>query len=195
MFTGLVETTGVVTALAPSPSGGTRLSLRSPLYQGCAIGDSVAHNGCCLTVAALEGETASFDLLAETLRCTNLGELRPGDRVNLERSLLPTTRLGGHFVTGHVDTAGIVRRLEPAGADHRLEVEAPADFLRLVVPKGCLAVDGISLTVGEVTDRSLALWIIPHTLAATNLRDRRPGDRVNLESDLLAKYAAKLLGR
>ena len=195
MFTGLVETTGVVTALDPTSAGGTRLTVRSPLYAGCAVGDSVAHNGCCLTVATLDGDLAGFDLLAETLRCTNLGDLRPGDAVNLERSLLPTTRLGGHFVTGHVDTAGSVRRLEPAGPDHRLEIGAPPDFLRLVVPKGCVAVDGISLTVGEVTDSGFTLWIIPHTLAATNLAGRRPGDRVNLESDLLAKYAAKLLGR
>lgn len=195
MFTGLVETTGAVVALEPTSAGGVRLTARSPLYAGCQVGDSVAHNGCCLTVAAREGDTAAFDLLAETLRCTNLGDLRPGDAVNLERSLLPTTRLGGHFVTGHVDTTGVVRRLEPRGADRLLEIEAPADFLRLVVPKGCVAVDGISLTVGEVTASGFTLWIIPHTLGATNLGGRRPGDRVNLESDLLAKYAAKLLGR
>lgn len=195
MFTGLVETMGVVSALDPTPSGGFRLTSRSPLHAGCTVGDSIAHNGCCLTVARLEGDLAAFDLLAETLRCTNLGDLRPGDRVNLERSLLPSTRLGGHFVTGHVDTTGTVRRLDPAGADHRLEVAAPPDFLRLIVPKGCVAVDGISLTVGEVSDSGFTLWIIPHTLAATNLAGRRPGDRVNLESDLLAKYAAKLLGR
>ncbi len=195
MFTGLVETTGAVVALDPTSAGGVRLTARSPLYRGCAVGDSVAHNGCCLTVAALDGDTAAFDLLAETLRCTNLGDLRPGHAVNLERSLLPTTRLGGHFVTGHVDTTGVVRRLEPRGADRLLEIEAPADFLRLVVPKGCVAVDGISLTVGEVAASGFTLWIIPHTLAATNLGARHPGDRVNLESDLLAKYAAKLLGR
>jgi riboflavin synthase len=195
MFTGLVETTGKVAGLAPSPDGGTRLSVISPLYRDCAVGDSVAHNGCCLTVATREGDIASFDLLAETLRCTNLGDLTPGDTVNLERSLLPTTRLGGHFVTGHVDTTGTLVRLEPRGADRLLEVAAPSDFLRLVVPKGCVAVDGISLTVGEVRADSFDLWIIPHTLGATNLGRRRAGDRLNLESDLLAKYAAKLLGR
>lgn len=195
MFTGLVETTGAVAALAPVPGGGVRLSLRSPLYAECAVGDSVAHNGCCLTVAARDGETAAFDLLAETLRCTNLGALRPGDRVNLERSLLPTTRLGGHFVTGHVDATGEVRRIEPRGADVRLEIAAPAELLRLVAPKGCLAVDGVSLTVGEVGPDFLSVWLIPHTLAATNLGGRRAGDRVNLEADLLARYAARLLGR
>ena len=195
MFTGLVETTGTVVALAPSAGGGARLAVRSPLYAGCAVGDSVAHNGCCLTVAALDGDLASFDLLAETLRCTNLGDLRPGARVNLERSLLPATRLGGHFVTGHVDAAGAVRRLEPRGDDHLLEVDAPPGLLRLVAPKGCLAVDGVSLTVGEVGPGGFTAWLIPHTLAATNLGDRRPGDRVNLEADLLARYAARLLGR
>ena len=195
MFTGLVETTGTVAELRPSPAGGARLSVRSALYAGCALGDSVAHNGCCLTVAALEGETASFDLLAETLRRTNLGAARPGDRLNLERSLLPSTRLGGHFVAGHVDAAAEVLRLEPAGPDRVLEVAAPPEVLRLLAPKGCVAVDGVSLTVGEVGPAGFTAWLIPHTLAATNLGDRRPGDRVNLEADLLARYAARLLGR
>jgi len=193
MFTGLVESTGRVLGLAPGPDGATLLRCSAPLYRGAAVGDSVAHNGCCLTIARLDGEEAEFHLLAETLRCTNLGDLRPGDRVNLERSLLPTTRLGGHFVTGHVDATGTVARLEPRGGDRLLEVSAPPETLRLVVPKGCLAVDGVSLTVAEVGPSSLTLWLIPHTLEATNLGARRAGDRVNLETDLLAKYAAKLL--
>ena len=195
MFTGLVESAGTVASLSPTPSGGTTLACRSPLYAGCKVGDSIAHNGCCLTVASVDGERATFDLLAETLRLTNLGDLRPGDPVNLERSLLPTTRLGGHFVTGHVDATGTVRLLEPRGADFLLRVEAPADFLRLVVPKGCLAIDGMSLTVAETGPAHLDVWIIPHTLQVTNLGRRKAGDRVNLESDLLAKYTARLLGR
>lgn len=195
MFTGLVESTGTVESLSPTPAGGRSLACRSPIYAGCQVGDSVAHNGCCLTVASVEGERATFDLLAETLRLTNLGDLRPGDQVNLERSLLPTSRLGGHFVTGHVDALGTIRLLEPRGADTLLRVEAPADFLRLVVPKGCLAIDGMSLTVSETGPSHLDVWIIPHTLQATNLGRRRPGDQVNLESDLLAKYTARLLGR
>ena len=193
MFTGLVESTGRVLGLTPGPGGSTLLRCASPLYREAAIGDSIAHNGCCLTVAAKSGDEAEFHLLAETLRCTNLGDLRSGDTLNLERSLLPTTRLGGHFVTGHIDTTGRVTRLEPRGGDRLLEITADPALLRLVVPKGCLAVDGVSLTVAEVTDRGFTLWLIPHTLAATNLGTRVTGDRVNLEADLLAKYAAKLL--
>ncbi len=193
MFTGLVESTGRFLGFAPGPEGSTLLRCAAPLYRETAVGDSVAHNGCCLTVARLEGETAEFHLLAETLRCTNLGDLRPGDRVNLERSLLPTTRLGGHFVTGHVDATGTVRKLEPRGGDRLLEVAAAPEILRHIVPKGCLAVDGVSLTVAEVGAEAFTLWLIPHTLEATNLGGRRAGDRVNLETDLLAKYAAKLL--
>ncbi len=193
MFTGLVESTGRVLGFAPGPAGATLLRCEAELYRGAAVGDSVAHNGCCLTIARLDGATAEFHLLAETLRCTNLGDLRPGDRVNLERSVLPTTRLGGHFVTGHVDATGSVRRLEVRGGDRLLEVAAAPEILRLVVPKGCLAVDGVSLTVAEVGPDAFALWLIPHTLEATNLGGRKAGDRVNLETDLLAKYAAKLL--
>ena len=194
MFTGLVESTGRVLELAPGPGGATLLRAESALYRGAAVGDSVAHNGCCLTVARIEGDRAEFHLLAETLRCTNLGDLRPGDAVNLERSLLPTTRLGGHFVTGHVDATGELLRLEPRGADRLLDIAAPPEVLRLVVPRGCLAVDGVSLTVAETGPGWFRIWLIPHTLAATNLGSRRAGDRVNLETDLLAKYAARLLG-
>jgi len=195
MFTGLVESAGTVESLTPSPSGGRILACRSALYVGSHVGDSIAHNGCCLTIASIAGDRATFDLLGETLRLTNLGDLRPGDTVNLERSLLPTTRLGGHFVTGHVDATGTVALLEPRGSDVLLRVEAPADFLRLVVPKGCLAIDGMSLTVAATGLGHLDVWIIPHTLQVTNLGARRPGQRVNLESDLLAKYTARLLGR
>ena len=195
MFTGLVESAGTVESLSPTPSGGRTLTCRSSLYVGCQPGDSIAHNGCCLTVASVSGDRASFDLLAETLRLTNLGDLRPGDPVNLERSLLPTTRLGGRFVTGHVDATGTIALLEPRGADVLLRVETTPEFLRLVVPKGCLAIDGMSLTVAETGPDHLDAWIIPHTLQVTNLGRRRPGDRVNLESDLLAKYTARLLAR
>ncbi len=195
MFTGLVESTGTVESLSPTPSGGRTLACRSKLYVGCQVGDSIAHNGCCLTVASASGDRATFDLLGETLRLTNLGDLQPGSIVNLERSLLPTTRLGGHFVTGHVDVTGKILILEPRGADVLLRVEAPAEFLRQVVSKGCLSIDGMSLTVADTGPGHLDVWIIPHTLQVTNLAGRRPGDRLNLESDLLAKYTARLLGR
>jgi riboflavin synthase len=195
MFTGLVESTGTVTACSSTPSGGRTLTVRSKIYLEAKAGDSIAHNGCCLTVSNLQDDSATFDLLGETLRATNLGDLKSGDNINLERSLLPTTRMGGHFVTGHVDTTGTIQKIEPQGADILLRIEAPADFLRFVIPKGCLTVDGMSLTVAEVGSTYFDIWIIPHTLAVTNLSQRKPGQRVNLESDLLAKYTAKLLGR
>ena len=195
MFTGLVESTGMVTACSSTPSGGRTLTVRSKIYLDTKPGDSVAHNGCCLTVANIQADTATFDLLGETLRATNLGDLKSGDAVNLERSLLPTTRFGGHFVTGHVDTTGTIQKIEARGADVLLRIEAPSEFLRFVIPKGCLTVDGMSLTVSEVGSTYFDIWIIPHTLAVTNLSQRKPGQRVNLESDLLAKYTAKLLGK
>lgn len=193
MFTGIVERAVPVLDLSQTPIG-FRLTVEAgPLTEGSRPGDSIATNGCCLTATTLDGPTISFDLLAETLRATNLGDLAPGHLVNLERSVTPTTRLGGHFLTGHIDTTGLVTRWEPDGADYILEVEVPPGFERYVVPKGCIALDGISLTVGRVADRRFNVWIIPHTLAVTNLRQRQPGDRINLEFDLLAKYAEKLL--
>lgn len=193
MFTGLVESKARLVEWAKGPEGSHLLRAESFLYQEAQIGDSIAHNGCCLTLAQRAGNQAEFHLLAETLRCTNLGDCRPGSSLNLERSLLPTTRLGGHFVTGHIDATGEVRRLEAQGGDYLLEVAASPEIIKLVVPKGCLAVDGVSLTVAEVTASSFTLWLIPHTLEITNLGERKVGDRVNLETDLLAKYAAKLL--
>lgn len=195
MFTGLVHSTGEVVELSPRPLGGLRLTVQSRLLMSARVGDSIAHNGCCLTVTDPVGERASFDLLAETLRLTNLGELRVGDLVNLEPSLLPTDRLGGHFVTGHVDACGTIAFLGQDGADWRLDIDAPPVVLDLVVKKGCIAVDGMSLTVADLLPGGFRIWLIPHTLAVTNLARRQPGERVNLESDLLAKYAAKLLRR
>jgi riboflavin synthase len=193
MFTGLVHSAGQVVATTPRPHGGLRLTVRSPLFGASKPGDSIAHNGCCLTVTEPTAEQASFDLLAETLRLTNLGDLKVGDLVNLEPSLLPTDRLGGHFVTGHVDACGTIQFLGQDGADWRLDVAAPPELLALVVKKGCIAVDGMSLTVADLLPGGFRIWLIPHTLSVTNLAQRRAGDRVNLESDLLAKYAAKLL--
>ena len=135
----------------------------------------------------------TFDLLAETLARTNLGELAPGTPVNLERALAAQARLGGHFVQGHIDTASRVLAFEKVKADHRLEIALPKDFARYVVFKGSIAIDGISLTVAEVLDESFAVWIIPHTLAVTNLRARKAGESVNLEFDLLAKYVERIV--
>jgi len=195
MFTGLVQGAATVVALAPRDSDGARLTLSHPLLASARAGDSIATNGCCLTVVDPLGETAGFDLLAETLRLTNLGGLRAGDIVNIEPSLLPTDRLGGHFVTGHVDCVGSIAFLGREGADWKLDVAAPESFLRHVVRKGCVAVDGMSLTVADLIPGGFRIWLIPHTLEVTNLSRRRTGDRLNLESDLLAKYAEKLLGK
>lgn len=195
MFTGLVQGAARVVAVAAREKDGARLTLSHPLLASAKPGDSIATNGCCLTVVDPKGDEASFDLLAETLRLTNLGELRPGSVVNIEPSLLPTDRLGGHFVTGHVDGCGEVRFFGQDGADWRLDIAAPESFLRHVVRKGCVAVDGMSLTVADLIPGGFRLWIIPHTLEVTNLAARKTGDRVNLESDLLAKYAEKLLGQ
>lgn len=193
MFTGLVEETGTLLAFERS-SAGARLTLRAPLVCSDAqLGDSIAVNGCCLTVTAREGETLSFDLLAETLARTNLGQLEPGAPVNLERALAAHARLGGHFVQGHIDTTSEVLAFEPVGADYRLEIALPRDVAHYVAFKGSIAIDGISLTVAEVQPDRFVIWIIPHTLSVTNLRTKKAGDRVNLEFDLLAKYVERIL--
>ncbi len=195
MFTGLVQATGQVVSRDVLPSGATRLKLSSPLLASAELGASIAVNGCCLTVTSVQAEVASFDLLAETLRLTNLGDLQVGSTVNLEPSLRPTDRMGGHFVTGHIDACGTIAFFGADGADWRLDIDAPAGVYRHGVKKGCIAVDGMSLTVADVLPGGFRIWIIPHTLAVTNLAGRHAGQRVNLESDLLAKYAEKLLVR
>ena len=193
MFTGLVECTGVVTQRDLS-STGARLLVRAPqIAVDAQLGESIAVNGCCLTVAARTAEGVAFDLLGETLARTSLGDVAAGSAVNLERALPASGRLGGHFVQGHVDCASEVVSFAKEGADFRLEVALPAAFSRYVVSKGSIAVDGISLTVAEIRPASFVLWIIPHTREVTNLAARSLGERVNLEFDLLAKYVERLL--
>lgn len=196
MFTGLIEETGTVIAFAEAVDA-WKLTLEADRVVagngGIARGDSLAVNGCCLTVARIEGSQLGFDLLGETVRLTGFRQLEPGAGVNLERSLLPTTRMGGHFVSGHVDAVGTVAAAEPRGKDLYLRVEPPADFLKYLAYKGSIAIDGISLTVAEVDATGFAVWLIPHTLAVTNLADRKAGHVVNLEFDLLAKYCERLL--
>lgn len=196
MFTGLVEETGEVVSLEKTASGGVRLGISAPLIGPTAhLGDSIAVNGCCLTVSALDGTRLQFDLLQETLARTSLGTVRPGSLVNLERALAAGARLGGHFVQGHVDGTAEILRLEPSGADVRLQIALPPEGARYLVEKGSIAVDGMSLTVAEVGEDSFTIWIIPHTMEVTHLRSRRAGDRVNLEYDLLAKYVERMLER
>lgn len=201
MFTGLVETTGTVAAFTRGAAA-WRLELIAPALAspsvgsgqaGVALGDSVAVNGCCLTVAVLADGRIYFDVLEETRRLTNFSALAAGAKVNLERALAVGARLGGHFVTGHIDGTGVVEIFEPRGKDYYLRVRASAGGGRLLVVKGSVAVDGVSLTVAEVAGDAFAVWLIPHTLAATNLGGRRVGDAVNLEFDLLAKHVEKLL--
>ena len=197
MFTGIVEETGTVAGVRQTAAG-IQLTVRCRVTgRGLKLGDSVAVNGCCLTVvrqsARGRDKLVRFDLLRETWERTNLQFAAAGSLVNLERALAVGGRLGGHFVTGHVDGIGRITRWERAGADHVLDIAAPADVRRYVVFKGSIAVDGISLTVAGVTKTGFRLWIIPHTFAVTALRERQVGDAVNLEADLLGKYVDQLL--
>lgn len=195
MFTGLIEEVGTVVGL-PKNGDGNRLEIAAPTLAGrVRVGDSVAINGCCLTVASREGNQLRFDVLQESLARTNLKNLQPESGVNLELALTAGAHLGGHFVQGHVDCAAPILALEKKGADFRLEVELPPEFAQYVAPKGSIAVNGISLTVAEVLPKSFAVWIIPHTRAQTNLAQAKTGDLVNLEFDLLAKYVERMLHR
>jgi riboflavin synthase len=194
MFTGLVETIGEVLSRKGTDQGGVRFCVRASAIAGeVRLGDSVAVNGCCLTVSEKNGDVLSFDLLQETLARTSLGKAQIRGRVNLERALAAGGRLGGHFVQGHVDCTAAILGIEPSGADVRLEIALPAGGAQYFVPKGSIAVDGISLTVAELKESSFVVWIIPHTLAATNLGSRSAGDFVNLEYDVLAKYVERML--
>ena len=197
MFTGIVEEAGRVAAIEPGQTSIRLVVEASVTGRGVRLGDSIAVNGCCLTLVSSLGRAGkrrlAFDLLAETWRRTSIGNAKVGTLVNLERSLAVGDRIGGHFVTGHVDGTGVIRRWERDGRDHVLDIDAPADVRCYLVPKGSIAVDGISLTVAEVLPKGLRIWIIPHTLEVTALRERKAGDRVNLEADMLGKYVGKLL--
>ncbi|HTX66919.1 MAG TPA: riboflavin synthase [Opitutaceae bacterium] len=193
MFTGIVEEAGRVVAFRREPAAWKLVVAAERAGDSVAVGDSIAVNGCCLTVVDASGRELHFDVLEETRRLTNFAALRPGGLVNLERSLRFDGKVGGHFVTGHIDGVGTVEVFEPRGADHYLRVRGPAGSGRYLVHKGSVAIDGISLTIAEVDGEALAVWLIPHTIEVTNLRDKRVGDPVNLEFDLLGKYVEKLL--
>lgn len=198
MFTGIVEEAGVVESIQPSARA-IQLAVRSKACaRGLKIGDSLAVNGCCLTVVTIESRSkhkmVHFDLLRETWERTNLQFARVGSLVNLERALRANGRLDGHFVTGHVDGVGKIVRWERAGRDHVLDIAAPPELMRYIVLKGSTGVDGISLTVAAVHKKGFRVWIIPHTYDVTALRERSVGDAVNLETDLLAKYVERFAG-
>jgi riboflavin synthase len=193
MFTGLVETLGAITSLTHTGSG-IRLSLKPLSDYEVQIGDSISINGVCLTVTKHNGDI-SFDVSPETMKSTNLGELQVGDKVNLERALRLSDRLGGHIVTGHVDNTGRIISRKPVGEYTFYTFESPPEILKYVVKKGSIAIDGISLTVNDLDSRSFSVAIIPHTLTATNLGGKNVGDKVNLEVDIIGKYVEKLLGK
>ena len=194
MFTGIVETAGVVQGATPRGKGWSLEVEAGPVAKDAKTGDSIAVNGCCLTVTGMKGGCLSFDLLDETRSKTNLKTLQAGSRVNLEGSLRADGKVGGHFVTGHIEATAKVTKWSRAGQDWELEVEVPVGMERYLVPKGCVALDGISLTIGKVEGRKFHVWIIPHTYEVTTLRDRQEGDELNLECDLLAKYVEKMSG-
>jgi riboflavin synthase len=193
MFTGLIEEVGSVAAVRHAGDA-SRLTVSAPrIGPTCAIGDSVSVNGICLTVVVQNGSLLEFDAVAETLRRSNLAQLRPGDRVNLERAMTAGSRFGGHIVQGHVDAVGQIVRVDREGASHLVEVRAPPDYMRYVIEKGSVAIDGISLTVAALTPHSFTVAVIPHTWSETTLGRLRPGDCVNLEADVLARYVERLL--
>jgi riboflavin synthase len=191
MFTGIVEEVGTV---AETPEGGLVISARTVL-EDAHLGDSICVNGTCLTVTHLTEGTFRVDTVPETLRRTNLGDLKPGSQVNLERALLPSTRMGGHFVQGHIEGTGTLTEKRPDGEAWLLRFEVGPELSRYIVEKGFITIDGISLTVVSRDDRSFTVTIIPFTLSHTNLGSRMVGDRVNLETDILAKYVEQLMRR
>jgi riboflavin synthase len=195
MFTGIVEELGVVEGLEEQADA-VRLTVRGPhVVTDAGLGDSIAVNGCCLTVAERDGETFTADVMRETLDKTSLGALEPGSRVNLERAVTAATRLGGHIVQGHVDGTGEILRRTPSEHWDVVEIAMPDDLARYVVDKGSITVDGISLTVVEVSGSTFTVSLIPETLARTTLGAKQPGERVNLEVDVIAKYVERLLGQ
>ncbi len=194
MFTGIVEETGRVADLERTGSGARIAVAASAVVEDLEVGGSVAVNGCCLTAVAVSGASFAAELSPETLARTNLGGLRRGSTVNLERPLLPTGRLSGHFVLGHVDGTGEVLAMDEVGdGNWWLSVRVPDDLLKFLVYKGSVAVDGISLTIASLEGSAMGVAIIPHTYQVTRLREARAGSAVNLECDMLAKHVHRLL--
>jgi len=196
VFTGIVERVARITRLE-SVAGRVELEIDAgaDLAAEVRLGDSIAIAGCCLTVVAVRGPTLAFQAVAETLRRTSLGSRKAGDAVNLERAMRADARLDGHIVQGHVDGTGTVRSIQPDGEDRLVRIDSPAELARQIVPKGSVAVEGVSLTVVEPDERGFAVALIPHTLAVTTLAGLSPGDPVNLELDVLGKYVFRYLER
>lgn len=195
MFTGIIETSGLVRTIEPAQENGVRITVEVPFAGELTVGESVCVDGACVTVVRHDERLFAADLSPETLRRTRFSGLRPGQRVNLERSLRLGDRLGGHLVTGHVDGIGRVSAVRALGGGFvEMAIEPPANLLPLIVEKGSVAVDGVSLTVAALHEAEFQVALIPQTLAVTTLSERRSGDLVNLEADILGKYVARLLG-
>lgn len=194
MFTGLVESTGVISSFDRNDTGAT-LEVDIPFIDEISMGESIAINGCCLTVSNMSSKSASFNLLNETLDVTAMKSLSVGKIVNLERAIAAGQRFGGHFVTGHVDVISQVINYSKEGDDHRLDILFPSNKIHLLVHKGSIAIDGISLTIADINDenQSLTCWITPHTHSNTNLFEYSKGDSINLEFDLIAKHLERLV--
>ena len=193
MFTGIVEEIGTVRRVTSGYSNGSIDVNAKLVLEGTKIGDSIAVNGVCLTVTALHGDGFMADVMPETLRRSNLGALRGGDPVDLERAMAADGRFGGHMVSGHIDGVGTITGIRREGIATWVTIAAPQDILRLIVEKGSIAIDGISLTVAAVTDSDFSVSLIPHTGGQTILLQKKVGGKVNLENDIVGKYVAKLL--
>ncbi|MBD5412462.1 MAG: riboflavin synthase [Treponema sp.] len=194
MFTGIIEEIGSVLNVPPMGKSG-KISIKAVVVlQGSKIGDSIAVNGVCLTITAIADGLFFADVMAETLRRSNLGSLKPGDKVNLERALSSDGRFGGHIVSGHIDGTGVISRFKNEENATWVYVNTSSEIINLIVEKGSIAIDGISLTVASVTESDFAASIIPHTGQETTLLEKKIGDKVNLENDIIGKYVQKLMG-
>ncbi|MDI6812382.1 MAG: riboflavin synthase [Desulfitobacteriaceae bacterium] len=195
MFTGIIEELGRVESIQLLPQSAVLTLNAQKVLEGTVIGDSIAVNGVCLTVTGMNQQTFSVDVMAETLSKTSLAELKRGSPANLERALQLKTRLGGHLVSGHVDGTGTIRRITRLDIAHIYEIQADSALLPYILPKGSIALDGISLTVVDVHSHSFSVSLIPHTFQETTLGYKGTGAIVNLETDLIGKYVARFLGR
>ncbi len=194
MFTGIIETTAYIQSLSPSPTGLTLLLEHEPFEPPIRHGDSIAISGVCLTATTPHSRQCSFDVIPETLRRTILGSLQVGDIVNIERSMTPTSRFDGHFVQGHVDATGVVERIDRDADEYVMWISHHVELRPLIVPKGSVAIDGVSLTVAATSESSFSVALIPTTLERTSLSRLEPGSRVNLESDIMARTVSHQLG-
>ncbi|MGI6010025.1 MAG: riboflavin synthase [Ruminococcus sp.] len=193
MFTGIVEELGKIKQVVSGNAWGQIEIFAEKALEGTKLGDSIAVNGVCLTVTGIQGKSFTADVMAETMRRSNLGKLKMGDLVNLERAMAADGRFGGHMVSGHIDGTGVISKMEKEGNAVWVTVDAPENIMRLIVEKGSVAIDGISLTVAKETKNCFQVSVIPHTGEETTLLKRKEGDLVNLENDIVGKYVEKLM--